>query len=157
MCLSNLVGGNFMEDVEVLKFFIEYKCGTMKYFTDFTNGSVEISKDGWITTVFERDIEYSDKYDYGYLCNYDLPKSEIYKYKINPWEIQKVFFNRYDLLSLKSSMEYTSKEEADWNIIIETDKELINLKGNDYPEPYGKEFFDGLKELVKYKLVPDLK
>lgn len=146
-----------MEEIEVIKFLIEYRCGKMTYFTDFSKGSIEIRQDGWVTTVFERDIKYSDEYDYGYGFNHDLPKRETYEYRISPWEIQRVFFNRYDLMAIKpEDDDVVTTEDGNWNIKITTDKNEIKIKGTKYPQPYGEDFFEGLKRLIKYKLVPDL-
>ena len=146
-----------MEEIEVDRFVIEYTIGEIRYYTDFAKGSIELRKDGVIITTFERDIEYSDEYDYGYGYNYDLPKKEIFEYKINPWEIQRVFFNRYDLSSLTSDMDdEVESSEGKWKITIETEKDCFSFKGTKYPEPYGEEFFDALKRLEKYKVIPDL-
>lgn len=146
-----------MEDVEVKRFLLEYTVGEVRYHTDFISGSIELRQDGVVITAFEREIEYSDAYYYSYGYNYDLPKKEIFEYKINPWEIQRLFFNRYDLLSLTSAKEESVREkEGQWKITIETEKDCFSLKGSKYPEPYGKEFFDGLKNLIKYKVIPEL-
>lgn len=146
-----------MEEIEVNRFLIEYTRGEIKYYTDFAKGSIELRQDGLVITTFERDIEYSDEYDYGYGSNYDLPKKEIFEYKINPWEIQRVFFNRYDLLSLTSAKEdIVNPNEGQWKITIETEKDCFSFKGTKYPEPYGEELFDALKRLIKYKVIPEL-
>lgn len=146
-----------MEDIKVRKFFIQYTNGNIRYFTDFAKGSIEIREDGWIITTFERDIEYSDEFDYVYGFSHDVPKIETYEYQISPWEIQRVFFNRYDLLSLSEAKDdNTNEKQGIWNITIYSDEEIITLKGSNYPEPYGEQFFDGLKRLIKYKIVPDL-
>ncbi|GEM_PF-5979436 len=146
-----------MEEIRVSGFEINYTRGDMRYYTDFSKGKVKISEDGSISTTFERDIQYSDEYDYGYGYDYDLPIVEVCEYKISPWEIQRIFFNRYDLLSLAPAKDDILVEGiGEWNITIFTEKGDINLKGYKYPEPYGKEFFNGLKRLIKYKIVPDL-
>lgn len=146
-----------MEEIEVNRFLIEYTSGKIKYYTGFAKGSIELRQDGLLITTFERDIEYSDEYDYGYGYNYDLPKKEIFEYKINQWEIQRVFFNRYDLLSLTSAKEdIVNPNEGQWKITIETEKDCFSFKGTKYPEPYGEELFDALKRLIKYKVIQDL-
>ncbi|TEB06565.1 hypothetical protein Psch_00097 [Pelotomaculum schinkii] len=113
-----------------------------------------ISRNGVIRTTFERNMRYSDSFDFG--VEHMLPVKESYEYKLQE-NIAASLFEEFDLLELKpAENDIPFPDGGSWQITIYTNGENIKMKGFSPPAPFGERLADKITGLIKYKIDPML-
>lgn len=113
-----------------------------------------ISRKGIIRTTFERNMRYSDSFEFG--AEYMLPVKESYEYKLQE-NMAASIFEEFDLLELKTlENDNRAADGGSWQITIYTNGVNIKLRGYEPPAPFGEKLADKIRGLIKYKIEPML-
>jgi len=143
-----------MEPVTATAIEITYSSGSLMRTDEFGACKTFISRKGIIRTTFERNMRYSDSFDFG--AEYMLPVKEIYEYKLQE-NVAASLFEEFDLLELKAlENDIRAADGGSWQITIYTNGVNIKLKGYEPPAPVGEILADKIRGLIKYKIDPML-
>lgn len=143
-----------MEPVTATAIEITYSSGALMRADEFGTCNTFISSKGIIRTTFERNMRYSDSFDFG--AGYTLPVKESYEYKLQE-NVAASIFEEFDLLEMKPvENDLPAADGGSWKITIYTNGVNIKLKGFEPPAPFGESLADRIRGLIKYKFDPML-
>jgi hypothetical protein len=143
-----------MEPVTVTAIEIIYCSGALMRADEFGICKTFVSLKGVIRTTFERNVKYSDSFDFG--AGHMLPIRESYEYKFQE-NIAASLFEEFDLLELKpAEHDIPFPDGGSWQITIHTNGVNTKLKGYAPPAPFGEELAERIMGLIKYKVKPML-
>lgn len=141
-----------MEPVTATAFEIKYCSGALMRADDFGVCKTYISAKGIIRTTFERNMKYSDEFDFD--SGHALPVSITYEYKLKNNSAAAIFED-FDLLELKSSeFDMPACDGGSWQMTIYTNGVNAKIKGYMTPEPFGEELAERIRGLIKYEIDP---
>lgn len=141
-----------MEPVTATAFEIKYSSGALMRADDIGFCRTFISANGVIRTTFERNIKYSDEFEFG--SDFALPVSVKYEYKLKN-NIAAEIFEDFDLLQLRSaSDDMQACDGGSWEMTIYTNGINVKIKGYMPPEPFGEELSERIMSLIEYEVDP---
>ncbi|TEB08857.1 hypothetical protein [Pelotomaculum propionicicum] len=108
----------FMEPVTATALEIKYFSGALSPAEDFGVCKTFISAKGVIRTTFQRNMKYSDQFDFG--SNHLMPVSVTYEYKLKNNSAAAIFED-FDLLELKpSESDLPADDGGSWQMTVYT-------------------------------------
>ena len=141
-----------MQPVRATAIEIKYHSGALMRYDEFGMCKTFISEKGIIRTTFERNMKYSD--DFNYDSEYLLPVKVRYEYKLKS-NLVATIFEKFNLLELRPADDDIGYPDGgSWQMTIYTNGVNIKLKGYMPPQPFGEELANKISELIKYKVSP---
>ena len=142
-----------MEPVTATALEIKYSSGALMRADEFGSCKTYISAKGIIRTTFERNINYSDEFDFS--SGHALPVSITYEYKLKNNVATAAIFEDFNLLQLRPAEDdMPACDGGSWWMTIYTNGVNIKIKGYMPPEPFGEALSERIRDIVKYEIEP---
>jgi len=141
-----------VEPVTVTALEIKYSSGALMSVDEIGFCKTYISAKGVIRTTFERNMKYSDEFDFG--SEHTLPVSVTYEYKLKN-NVAAEIFEYFDVLQLRpAAVDMPACDGGSWKMTIYTNGLNVKIKGYMPPEPFGEELAERIMGLIKYEIDP---